>query len=90
MRYYLDPVRDGLNTLYFSKELCNFHLNELKKPNRVIDPSGGVLPLSGDIYLETNIAWEAAQADPQQIEVLLNGYKNMVDKAVQVANARYR
>lgn len=89
MRYYLDPARDGMDTLYFSDELLDFHLNELKKSNRVIDTSSGILPLSGDVYLNDNIAWEAAQSDPQQIEVLLNGYKNMVDKAVQVANARY-
>ena len=48
-----------------------------------------LLVLSGDSYLEGNIGWTAATTDPQQIEVLLNGYKNMVDKAVQVANARY-
>lgn len=89
MRYYLDPQYDGLDTLFISKELREFHFNELKtKKKRSMDMSS-LLVLSGDSYLEGNIGWTAATTDPQQIEVLLNGYKNMVDKAVQVANARY-
>lgn len=89
MRYYLDPAYDGLDTLFFSEKLKNFHFDQLKKnTERSLDYSG-VLNLSGDVYLHSNISWTAAQTDPQQIEVLLNTYKNMVDKGVAAANARY-
>lgn len=89
MRYYLDPAYDGLDTLFLSDKLKDFHFDQLKKcTERSLDYSG-VLNLSGDVYLHSNIGWTAAQTDPQQIEVLLNTYKNMVDKGVAAGNARY-
>lgn len=88
MRYYLDPVRDEFDTLFFSKEIRDFHLNQIKTAKtRVIDPSSSVLPLSGDTYLISDITWVAATTDPQQVAATLNSYKNMVDKAVVSANA---
>ena len=89
LRYYLDPVRDSMDTLFMSTELRDFHLNELKKANRQIDPSQSVLDLV-QVGLAQLITWEMKDVDPNQVESKLNTYTNMVDKAVAKANARYR
>lgn len=89
LRYYLDPVRDGMDKLFMSTELRDFHLNELKKAKRQIDPSQSVLDLV-QVGLSQLITWEMKEVDPNQVNAKLNTYTNMVDKAVAKANARYR
>ena len=88
LRYYLDPVRDGMDKLFMSTELRDFHLNELKKAKRQIDPSQSVLDLV-QVGLSQLITWEMKEVDPNQVNAKLNTYTNMVDKAVAKANARY-
>ena len=77
-----------MDKLFMSTELRDFHLNELKKAKRQIDPSQSVLDLV-QVGLSQLITWEMKEVDPNQVNAKLNTYTNMVDKAVAKANARY-